>query len=87
MRIDQQWQERSALYSRLSVSGKDGFMLILREIETECDGAERQYDFEKSRREREIRNLYVHAVPFRAGSPACTHTARLCRADSFTGTH
>ena len=47
--LDQEWRESSSVHSRLIVSGKDGFLLVLREIETEWDGTWKQYDFEESR--------------------------------------
>ena len=48
--LDQQWKERSALHTRFTVSGGDGFLLVLREIETEWDGAQKNCDFDRSRR-------------------------------------
>ena len=47
--LEQEWRESSSVYSRLIVSGKAGFLLVLREIETEWDGIWKQYDFEESR--------------------------------------
>ena len=47
--LDQEWQESTSLYSRLCFSGPDGFLFVLREIETEWDGSWKAFDFEKSR--------------------------------------
>ena len=47
--LDQEWRESSSLHSRLTFSGDDGFLLVLREIETEWDGTWKRYDFEESR--------------------------------------
>ena len=50
METDQEWQESSSLYSRAHLSGKEGFLLVLREIEKEWDGTWKAFDFEDSRR-------------------------------------
>ena len=48
--LDQQWQERSSLRCRLQVGGEEGFLLVLREVETEWDGLQKVYDFAESQR-------------------------------------
>ena len=47
--LDQVWQESSSLHSRLSFRGSEGFLIVLKEIETEWDGRWKKYDFEESR--------------------------------------
>ena len=48
--LDQVWRESSSVHSRLTFSGDTGFMLALREIETEWDGIWKEYDFDASSR-------------------------------------
>ena len=64
--LDQEWRESSSAHSRLIISGKDGFLLALREIETEWDGTWKQYDFEESR-DRTAADL----LSFRQKLPSC----------------
>lgn len=47
--VDQQWEESSALYSRLRVGGPDGFLLVCKEIQTEWDRRLARYDFDAAR--------------------------------------
>ncbi|HIU75335.1 MAG TPA: glycogen debranching protein [Candidatus Pelethocola excrementipullorum] len=47
--LEQKWEESSSLYSKLHITGEDGFVVVLREIETEWDGVCRTYNFETSR--------------------------------------
>ena len=47
--LDQEWKESSSVHSRLSFSGDSGFLLVLREIETEWDGSWKEYDFDECR--------------------------------------
>ncbi len=47
--LDQKWEESSSLYSRLEIGGDDGFLCIVREIETEWDRQVPVYDFDASR--------------------------------------
>lgn len=49
VQLQQEWKESSSLYSRLSVQGKDGFLLVLREVETEWNGTWKKYDYDESR--------------------------------------
>ena len=64
--LDQEWQESSSIHSRLTLSGEAGFLLVLREIETEWDGVRQQYDFEESR-DRTAADL----LAFRQKLPSC----------------
>ena len=45
-RLDQEWQESSSLYSRLNVSGAEGFLCVIKEIETEWDQRLVHWDFD-----------------------------------------
>ena len=47
--LDQEWKESSSVHSRLTFSGDSGFLLVLREIETEWDGSWKEYDFDECR--------------------------------------
>ena len=47
--LDQEWRESSSTRSLLSFSGDSGFLLVLREIETEWDGSWKEYDFDECR--------------------------------------
>lgn len=47
--LDQQWKESTALYSRLSCKGPEGFLMILREIKTEWDRECKAYDYDQAR--------------------------------------
>ena len=47
--LDQEWRESSSVHSRLTFSGETGFLLVLREIETEWDGNWKPYDFDECR--------------------------------------
>ena len=64
--LDQEWRESSSVHSRLTVSGEAGFLLVLREIETEWDGTWKQYSFEESR-DRTAADL----LSFRRRLPSC----------------
>ena len=64
--LDQEWRESTSVHSRLIVSGKDGFMLVLREIATEWDGTWKPYCFEESR-DRTAADL----LSFREKLPSC----------------
>lgn len=64
--LDQEWKESSSTRSRLILSGEDGFLLVLREIETEWNGEWKTYDFEESR-EKTAKDLRA----FRQGLPSC----------------
>ena len=64
--LEQEWQESSSVYSRLVFSGDEGFLAVLREIETEWDGEWKQYDFEESR-ERTAQDLQS----FQQRLPSC----------------
>ncbi len=63
--LDQQWEESSSLYSRLDISGEQGFLCVIREIETEWDQQLIRYDFEAARQQTEDDFL-----SFLAGMPA-----------------
>ncbi len=43
--LEQRWREQSSEFSRLKISGQDGFLLIIKEIPTEWDGIVCKYDF------------------------------------------
>ena len=47
--LDQEWRESSSVHSRLTFFGEEGFLLVLREIETEWDGIWKRVDYEESR--------------------------------------
>lgn len=47
--LDQKWEESSSLYSKLKITGEDGFLCIIKEIETEWDQVVPVYDFEEAR--------------------------------------
>lgn len=47
--LDQKWKESSSLYSRLDIGGDNGFLCIIKEIETEWDQQIPNYDFDVSR--------------------------------------
>lgn len=51
--LEQKWEESSSLYSRLHISGEEGFLIVLREVETEWDKICRVYDFDESRKKTE----------------------------------
>lgn len=53
VRLEQEWEESSSLYSRLRFSGENGSSLWLREVETEWDGSIPEGDFESCRRKNE----------------------------------
>lgn len=44
--LDQQWEESSSLYSRLNISGADGFLCMVKEINTEWDQRLMHWDFD-----------------------------------------
>ncbi len=46
--LDQVWKEKGAVRTRLTLSGRDGFMLVLKEITTEWDGRWKEFDFRES---------------------------------------
>ncbi|MBR5379371.1 MAG: glycogen debranching protein [Clostridia bacterium] len=46
--LDQVWKEKRASRTRLTVSGKGGFLLALKEIQTEWDGEWKEFDFDGS---------------------------------------
>ncbi len=46
--LDQVWKEKRASRTRLTVSGKGGFLLALKEIQTEWDGEWKEFDFDES---------------------------------------
>ena len=46
--LDQEWKESTSLHSRLSFRGSGGFLIVVKEIETEWDGTWRKYDFDES---------------------------------------
>ncbi len=64
--LDQEWRESSSVRSLLSFSGDTGFLLVLREIETEWDGSWKEYDFDecRNRTEEDFRS-------FRQRMPSC----------------
>ena len=66
LELEQEWEESSSLYSRLHTTGKDGFLIILREIETEWDRSCDTYDFEESRKRTEQEFLEFYRT-----MPAC----------------
>lgn len=44
--LDQKWEEQSSLYSKLHVSGEDGFFLVIKEVASEWDRVCQVYDFD-----------------------------------------
>ena len=44
--IEQRWKEQTSEFSRLKISGKDGFMLVIKETPTEWDGEILRYDYD-----------------------------------------
>ena len=63
--LDQEWRESSSVHSRLTFSGDEGFLLVLREIETEWDGSRKEYDFDACReRTAEDFSLFRLRMPF-----------------------
>ena len=64
--LDQEWRESSSVHSRLTFSGETGFLLVLREIETEWDGTWKPYLFEESR-DRTAEDL----LSFQQRMPSC----------------
>ena len=61
--LDQQWEESTSLYSRLNVAGEGGFLLVIREIETEWDKVCDVYFYEesKNRTNGELQSFYETA--------------------------
>lgn len=51
--LDQRWEESSSLYSRLNIAGDDGFLCMVKEIETEWDQQLTHWDFEAARQQTE----------------------------------
>ena len=47
--LEQRWREQSSEFSRLKISGKGGFLLVIKETPAEWDGAVGEYDFETCR--------------------------------------
>ena len=64
--IDQEWQEKKAIYSRLTFLGEKGFLFALREITTEWDGVWKKADFESS-----CRSAADSLRDFERGLPSC----------------
>ena len=46
--LDQVWTEKRATRTRLTINGRDGFLLVLKEIQTEWDGNWKDFDFDQS---------------------------------------
>ncbi len=57
--LDQKWEESSALYSHLNISGEDGFLCMIKEIKTEWDQRLVPWDFDAAaqRMEQDFRDF------------------------------
>lgn len=44
--LEQKWEEQSSLYSKINVSGKDGFLFVIKEVAHEWDRICQVYDFD-----------------------------------------
>lgn len=67
--LEQQWEESTSLDSCLNVVGEDGFLLVLREIETEWDKQIKEYSYEDSKR-----NTDEELLAFYRAMPECAFT-------------
>lgn len=47
--LEQRWREQSSEFSKLEISGQNGYLLVIKEIPTEWDGIVSNYDFESCR--------------------------------------
>ena len=63
--LDQVWQESTSLHSRLSFRGHDGFVIAVKEIETEWNGTWKEYVFEESRKTmaEDLRRMQLRMPP------------------------
>lgn len=62
--LDQVWKEKGAVRTRLTLSGKDGFLLALKEITTEWDGRWKEFDFgESAKRAAESLAAFAESMP------------------------
>lgn len=58
--LDQKWEESSSLYSRINITGDEGFLCIIKEIETEWDQVLPIYDFDTAQKvtEQDFKDFY-----------------------------
>ena len=62
--LDQVWIEKGATRTRLTLSGKGGFLLVLKEITTEWDGKWKAFDFgESEKRAAEDLDAFAKCMP------------------------